>query len=60
MSLSQISAVNEDKKDPEEEYFKLAVLSLKMQYNERDTNFVIDITNHKLFKRCKQEGIPFH
>jgi hypothetical protein len=28
------------KRDPEEEYFRLTVLSLKMQYNERDQDFL--------------------
>lgn len=30
----------ETRRDPEEEYFRLSVLSLKMQYNEKDLDFV--------------------
>ena len=30
----------EIRRDPEEEYFRLSVLSLKMQYNERDVDYV--------------------
>jgi len=29
-----------ERKDPEEEYFRLSVLSVKMQHNEVDKDFV--------------------
>lgn len=47
-------------RDPEEEYFRLSVLSLKMQYNEVDKDFVFQIGSKKLFKQCKSQKIPFH
>lgn len=47
-------------RDPEEEYFRLSVLSLKMQYNDIDKDFVFQISSKKLFKQCKKEKIEFH
>ena len=57
-SSSEIDA--ELRRDPEEEYFRLSVLSLKMQYNERDTDFVFSISSTRLFRTCKDNNIPFH
>ena len=48
------------KRDPEEEYFRLSVLSLKLQYDEKDPNFVVRVSAKKLFSRCRKEKIPFH
>jgi hypothetical protein len=50
----------EEWRDPEEEYFRLSVLSLKMQYNEVDKDFVFQIGSKKLFKQCKSQKVPFH
>jgi hypothetical protein len=49
----------EQKRDPEEEYFRLSVLSLKLQYDEKDPNFAVRVSAKKLYKRCKKDGIPF-
>jgi hypothetical protein len=48
------------RRDPEEEYFRLSVLSLKMQYNERDQDFLFQISSTELFRKCKKTLIPFH
>ena len=47
-------------RDPEEEYFRLSVLSLKMQFNDLDRDFVFQVSSKKLFKACKREKVPFH
>ena len=31
-----------------------------MQFNERDKDFVFQVSSSKLFKRCKKENVPFH
>ena len=45
--------VSESVRDPEEEYFRLSVLSLKMQYHDLDNDFVILDSSKKLYKECK-------
>ena len=45
------------RRDPEEEYFRLSVLSLKMQYNERDSDFFHQINSTDLYKLCKNKQI---
>jgi len=48
------------RRDPEEEYFRLSVLSLKMQYNELDRDLIFPNSSKKMFKRCLKENVPFH
>ena len=48
------------KRDPEEEFFRLSVLCLKLQYDERDSNFAVRVSAKKLYSRCKKEKIPFY
>jgi hypothetical protein len=31
-----------------------------MQYNEKDKDFVFQISSSKLFRKCKDANIPFH
>jgi Fe-S cluster biosynthesis and repair protein YggX len=50
----------EIRKDPEEEYFRLSVLALKVLYNEKDNDFVFEVSPGKLFKKAKRNKIPFH
>lgn len=45
---------------PEEEYFRLSVLSLKMTYQEIDKDFVFMISSKRLFQECQAANIPFH
>ena len=45
---------------PEEEYFRLSVLSLKMQYQEIDRDFVFQMSSKRLYEQCKSKNIPFH
>jgi hypothetical protein len=40
------------RKNPEEEYFKLSVLALKMDFNEKQPDFIFQISSKKLFKKC--------
>lgn len=48
------------RKDPEEEYFRLSCLALKIIYNEQDTDFVFTVAPGKLYAKCKKQKIPFH
>lgn len=50
----------DSRKDPEEEYFRLAVLALKVLYNEKDNDFVFEVSPGKLYKKAKRNKIPFH
>ena len=47
-------------RDPEEEYFRLSILSVKMQMNERDCDVVYGVSSNELFRKCKELKIPFH
>jgi len=47
------------KKNPEEEYFRLAVLAVKMCRNEDNPEFVIEVNPEMLYNRAKLEYIPF-
>lgn len=38
----------------------MAVLSIKVRYEELDTNFEVKISTKKLYKLCLKEHIPFH
>lgn len=53
---------NDAKKDPEEEFFMLAVLALKMLHNEQydDAEYVYEISAAKLFKQVRSQNLPFH
>jgi len=42
-----------ERKDPEEEYFRLTVLSVKMLHNEKHQDYVIEINPKRLFKKVK-------
>ena len=50
------------KRDPEEEFFMLAVLSLKMVHNEEfdESEYVYEISAGKLFRQVRSEKLPFH
>ena len=63
----------DSRKDPEEEYFRLSCLALKIIYNEQDTDFVFTVSVFigfltlckqvapgKLYQKCKKQKIPFH
>ena len=47
-------------KDPEEEYFRLSCLALKIIYDERDSDFQFSVTPAKLYRKCQKLNIPFH
>ena len=47
-------------KDPEEEYFRLSCLALKIIYDERDCDFLFSVTPGKLYAKCQKLNIPFH
>eukprot|EP00347_Sterkiella_histriomuscorum_P000956 403373885 len=49
-----------DRKNPEEEYFRLTVLSVKMLHNEKNQDYVIEVNPKKLYKKVKSEKIAFH
>ena len=57
---SPTKLTEELRRDPEEEYFRLSVLSLKMLYNELERDWIFQISSKKMFKRCKKENVPFH
>ena len=50
------------KRDPEEEFFMLAVLALKMLHNEQyeDAEYVYEISAAKLFQQVRSLNLPFH
>jgi len=51
------------KRDPEEEFFMLAVLSLKMSHNEEYNDagqYVYKISAAKLIREVRQNKMPFH
>lgn len=49
------------RRDPEEEFFMLAVLALKMQHTEnQDAEFIYQVDSQKLFETVKELKIPFH
>lgn len=50
------------KRDPEEEFFMLAVLSLKMTHNEQfeQSEYVYEISAGKLFRQVRNLNLPFH
>lgn len=53
---------NDAKRDPEEEFFMLAVLALKMLHNEQyeDAEYVYEISAAKLFRQVRSQNLPFH
>ena len=57
-----IDNLGEYKRDPEEEYFMLAVLSHKMLHNEKydDASYAYELSAGRLFKAVRDEGMPFH
>lgn len=49
------------RRDPQEEYFKLAILSLKMIHTEKEeAEYIYEINSEKLFQQVKQLQVPFH
>ena len=51
----------EMRRDPEEEFFMLSVLALKMTHTEEyDAEYIYEISAVKLFQQVKQLKIPFH
>jgi hypothetical protein len=51
----------EKRRDPEEEFFILAVLSHKMNYNEfGEDDFLYEIDSQSLFKEVKSQNLLFH
>lgn len=59
------SSVSDDssmgRREPEEEYFKLAVLAVKMMHTEiGDAEYIYEIDAHALFKQVKTCKVPFH
>lgn len=49
-------------RDPDEDYFMMAVLALKMIHNERhdDTDYCFYISANSLYQEVLQKGMPFH
>lgn len=45
---------------PEEEYFRLLVLSIKILHCERDPEFGVEVNQKKLLKQVKRDKVPFH
>jgi hypothetical protein len=56
----QIESKQQTIDNPEEEYFRLMVLSIKIIQSEKDPEFGAEINSRKLFKLAKKEKIPFH
>ena len=56
------SNANDPQRDPEEEFFMLAVLALKMLHNEQyeDAEYVYEVSAAKLFKQVRTQKMPFH
>ena len=50
------------KRDPEEEFFMLAVLALKMVHTENfeEAEYIYEVSAVKLFKLVKDAELPFH
>ena len=49
------------RRDPEEEFFMLSVLALKMTHTEEyDAEYIYEISAQKLFLQVKSLRIPFH
>lgn len=47
--------------NPEEEYFRLTCLALKITHSENDIDMtVFNISEAKLFRNLKRRNIPFH
>ena len=54
--------MDKSRREPEEEFFMLSVLSLKMTHTEVYTanDYVYEISASKLYQQVKQLNIPFH
>jgi hypothetical protein len=49
------------RRDPEEEFFMLAILAHKMQHIEnQETEFIYQVDSAKLFEQVKEIKLPFH
>ena len=56
------NATGEGQRDPEEEFFMLAVLAHKMLHNELydESEYVYQVSAAKLFKQVRDKKLPFH
>ena len=54
--------MTKSQRDPEEEFFMLAVSALKMLHNEQydDTGYVSEISAAKLFRKVREQKLPFY
>ena len=48
------------RRPPFEEYFRICVLALKWCFDERDSQFIFEVSASHLFKKMKAENVPFH
>lgn len=49
------------RRDPEEEFFMLSVLALKMEHTEEhEAEYIYEVSAQKLFLQVKSLKIPFH
>ena len=60
--MNDLNEMNYLKRDPEEEFFMLAVLALKMVHNEEyeEAEYVYEISAGKLFRQVRTHNMPFH
>lgn len=60
--MNDLNEMNYLKRDPEEEFFMLAVLALKMVHNEEyeEAEYVYEISAGKLFRQVRTQNMPFH
>ena len=49
-----------NRKDPEEEFFRLTCLSIKIKFNYSDPDFMYDIGSETLYKKALIEDVKFH
>ena len=47
-------------KNPEEEYFRLTCLAIKIKLSNEDPEFDTDISADQLYLLCKKGTVPFH
>ena len=64
-SISQTDEMNETlyaKRDPEEEFFMLSVLAIKLNHTEiyEDTEHIYKQTPEELFQQVKKKNLSFH
>jgi len=59
-SIPQERPVSALESNPEEEYFRLLILSIKILHSEKDPEFGVEVNMRKMFKTVKKEKVPFH